>query len=88
MPIRITEFETTPNPNALKCWLDQPVSDGVKSFLNADMAAEHPLAARLFADAGLTTLLLNGDWMTINKPPAAKWPTVKKRVQAVLDELT
>ena len=88
MPIRITEFEPTPNPNALKCWLDQPVSQGVKSFLNAEMAAAHPLAARLFDEAGLTTLLLNGDWMTINKPAEAKWPTVKKRVQAVLDDAT
>ena len=28
MPCTVVEYETTPNPNALKCWLDQPISDG------------------------------------------------------------
>ena len=84
MPHTITRYETTPNPNALKCWLDRPISDRPRSFLNADMAADDPLALRLFADAGLTTLLLNGDWITINKPADAAWPAVKKAVEAAL----
>ena len=26
MGYRVTEFETTPNPNAVKCWLDGAIS--------------------------------------------------------------
>ena len=84
MPFTITRYEATPNPNALKCWLDRPISETPRSFLNAEMAGEDPLAATLFDEAGLTCLLLNGEWMTINKPADADWNAVKKRVEAVL----
>ena len=42
MPFTITEFESTPNPNAVKCWLDRPISEGPRSFLNAQMAQGDP----------------------------------------------
>lgn len=84
MPVKIVRYEPTPNPNALKCWLDQPLSENPRSFLNAEMAADDPLASRLFEQAGLTTLLINGSWMTINKPPDTNWPTVKRNVESVL----
>jgi hypothetical protein len=84
MPYEITEFETTPNPNALKCWLDRPISEGPRSFLNAEMAAEHPIAAALFAEAGVTSVLFGGDWLTVNKPAEAKWPAIKEKVRRVL----
>ena len=84
MPYRILEFETTPNPNALKCWLDGRISDGPRSFLNAEMAAGDPVAAALFAEAGVKTVLFNGDWLTVNKTPEANWRTVKTHVKRVL----
>jgi hypothetical protein len=87
MPPRIVRFESTPNPTALKCWLDSTVSDSPRSFRSSEAAREHPLACRLFDEAGLTTLLLNGSWMTINKPPEVRWPAVKNRVQQVLAAL-
>lgn len=84
MPYRITEYEDTPNPNAVKCWLDHPISDRPRSFLNAAQAAGEPLPAALFAIEGVTTLLLNGDWITVNKSPDARWSTIRKRVEQVL----
>ena len=86
MTIRITRYESTPNPNALKCVLSEPISTTPRSFLNSGMAEVDPLARRLFHEADLTTLLINGDWMTINKPDAARWPAVKRRVEQVLAE--
>jgi hypothetical protein len=86
MPFQITQFETTPNPNALKCWLDRPISDRPRSFLNSEMAGEDPIAAALFAKAGVTNVYFNGDWMTINKLPDAAWPSIKSRVRQVLAE--
>lgn len=86
MPFKITQFEPTPNPNAMKCWLDRPISDRPRSFLNRDMAGADPIAAALFAQAGVTNVYFNGDWMTVNKPPDAAWPSVKNKVAKVLAE--
>ena len=84
MAVQVTEFEDTPNPNAMKCWVDATLSDGPLSFFNAAAAAEHPLASRLFEEAGVTNVLILGDWVTICKTPKARWPAVKKKVAAVL----
>ena len=84
MPFTITEFESTPNPNAVKCWLDRPISDAPRSYFNAAMAKDDPIAAALFAEAGVTNLLFNGDWMTVNKPPDADWASIKSKVKRVL----
>ncbi len=80
----IVQFESTPNPNAVKIWLDQPISDRPRSFLNAEMASEDPIARDLFEQAGIVTALFNGQWLSVNKSPEADWPTVKKNVRAVL----
>jgi hypothetical protein len=87
MPYHVTEFEQTPNPNAVKCWLDQPISDGPRSFLNQQMAADDPIAAALFAQAGVTNVLFNGQWMTVNKPADADWASVKTKVKRILKEV-
>ena len=84
MPFTITQFETTPNPNAVKCWLDRPISDRPRSFLNAEMAREDDRAAALFDEAGAICVFFNGDWLTVNKAPDADWTTVKARVKKVL----
>lgn len=84
MPYHVTHFEPTPNPNAVKCWLDRPISQGPRSFLNAEAASADAIARALFDDAGATTVLLNGDWLTVNKPPAADWTTVKADIKRIL----
>ena len=86
MSFTITEFETTPNPNAVKCWLDRPISDHPRSFLNAKMAEQDVIAAALFAEAGVTNVLFNGDWLTINKPPDVEWSAIKPKVRRVLKD--
>lgn len=86
MTYHVIDFEITPNPNALKCWLDRPISDGPRSFLNAEMAAEDPIAKALFERAGATCVLFNGDWMTVNKSPDASWNTIKTRIRQILGE--
>jgi hypothetical protein len=88
MPYIITEFESTPNPNAVKCWLNKPISEGPRSFLRPEMAAVDPIAAALFSEAGVTTVLFNGDWLTVNKPPDAEWSTVKAKIKRVLSKAT
>ena len=86
MPYTVVEFEPTPNPNAVKCWLDKPISTVPRSFLNRDMASEDAVAIALFDLAGATTVLFNGDWITVNKPHDVSWESMKAKIKRVLAE--
>ena len=84
MPFRVSEIQPTPNPNAAKFILDHPVSEQPISFFRAAEAEGYPLAQQLFAIPGVSSLLLLGDFITVNKTPDAAWDEITKRVQAVL----
>ena len=84
MGFKVIEIQPTPNPNALKFVLDTPISQQPISFFDASAAVEHPLARRLFDIEGVTSLLLLGDFVTINKSPAARWDDIKRQAKAAL----
>ncbi len=84
MSYTVAQVQPTPNPNAAKFVLDRPVSEQPISFFNAAAAADHPLAQELFAIAGVESLLLLGDFITVNKSPAANWKDITRRVKQVL----
>ena len=84
MPFSVVEVQPTPNPNALKFVLDRPISPQPTSFFNAEAAADHPVASRLFAIQGVSSLLLLGDFVTVNKSADASWPPIRERVRQVL----
>jgi hypothetical protein len=86
MAFRVQEIQPTPNPNAAKFVLDRQIAQQPTSFFNAAQAADHPLAAALFAIPGVSSVLLLGDFVTINKAPDAKWNQITARVQAVLKD--
>jgi hypothetical protein len=86
MGFRVIEIQPTPNPNALKFVLDRQVSQQPMSFFNAEAATDHPLAKRLFEIAGVSSLLLLGDFITINKSPDGAWDDIKNQArEALLD---
>jgi NFU1 iron-sulfur cluster scaffold homolog, mitochondrial len=84
VPFVIREVLPTPNPNAMKFVLDQPVSQQPMSFLTPAAAVNHPLAQKLFDIAGVTSVFLLADFVTINKSSEAHWPDIKRNVQHVL----
>jgi hypothetical protein len=84
MPFVVSEVQPTPNPNAAKFILDRAVSEQPTSFFNAGAAKDHPLASKLFDIPGVSSLLLLGDFITVNKQPEADWKEIRRRVQAVL----
>jgi hypothetical protein len=86
MPFDVREIQPTPNPNAVKFVLDRPITDGPVSFLSAEQAVSHPIAQQLFAIPGVTSLLLLGDFVTVNKDAAASWATIKRKVKQVLSQ--
>jgi len=84
MGFTIVDIENTPNPNALKFNLNQPVSRGTLSYLNADRATGHPIAAALFAIDGVVTLMFRDDFITVNKAADADWGPIKAKVRQAL----
>ena len=87
MAFRVVEVQPTPNPNALKFLLDRPISEQPTSFLSPDAADGHSVATRLFAIPGVSSLLLLGDFVTVNKTPEASWADIRDRVRRVLSEV-
>jgi hypothetical protein len=64
--------------------LDRAVSDQPTSFFNAAAAEGHPLAKRLFSIDGVQSLLLLGDFITVNKSPQANWKEITRQVKQIL----
>lgn len=86
MPYTVTSFQPTPNPNALKCLLDRPMPEPIRSFRSAAEAEADPVARALFAVPGVTSVLISGGWLAVNKAPDSPWPPIKRAVEAVLKD--
>lgn len=84
--MKILRFESTPNPNAIKCILDRSLSDRPRSFLNADAASEDGLATEIFALGGVRNILINGDWISVNKLDDADWSRLKPALKRLVRE--
>jgi Fe-S cluster biogenesis protein NfuA len=78
---RIAEIEFTPNPNARKFVLREPLSYGVsKSFEDAQQAAGDPLAAALFAIPHVTNVFYVDHWITVTQDGKAHWPELLREI--------
>lgn len=84
MGYRVVRYQETPNPNALKVYLDRKAGEKVRSYFKAEEAGRDPMAAALFAVPGVSNVLINGDWVTVNKRPEAAWREVKAGVERAL----
>lgn len=79
--------ERTPNPNAVKFTLDRTVvAEGSASFADAEQAAAHPLAAKLFAVDGVQAVFFLSNFVTITRDPAHAWETVAPEVVNAIQE--
>jgi Scaffold protein Nfu/NifU N terminal len=84
LPYEVREVQPTPNPNALKFVLDRVIADRPTSFLDPASGKDHPIASRLFAIPGVTSLLILGDFVTVSKRPEARWADIKAKVEQTL----
>ena len=76
-------FEKTPNPNALKIVQQTPIADGIRSYRSPDNADDE-LSRSVFAIEGVRSLLINGNWMTVNKADDANWGPIKSAIEEIL----
>jgi len=84
MPYRVLAFESTPNPNALKCLVEPRPADIPRSYRSSEEAGDDALAGALFAVPGVTALLIHAAFITVTKSPDARWPAIRAGVERAL----
>lgn len=96
--VRVIGFESTPNPNALKCLIEGDASgrdveghapsirDGpARSYRSVEEATGDGLAEALFALDGVTNVLVMSGWVTVCKRADAAWKTLKPKLKRVIE---
>ena len=72
---RISEIEDTPNPNAVKFILWEPLTWGrPHSYENAEQAQGDPLALALFDIEHVSNVFYVDKWLTVTQDGEADWP--------------
>jgi NFU1 iron-sulfur cluster scaffold homolog, mitochondrial len=71
---KISDIEETPNPNAVKFILREPVSNGVaRSFHSSTQAESDPLAKSLFEVGHVVSVLYMDRMITVEKDDEGDW---------------
>lgn len=78
---KIAEIEGTPNRNALKFILKEPLTWGVtRSYDNAEQAKGDPLAEALFDIDHVTNVFYVDRWITVTQDGGADWQDLAREV--------
>ncbi len=84
---RIAEIEHTPNPNARKFILREPLTFGVaRSYESAEQANGDALAAQIFANPHVTNLYYVDHWLTVTQDGTADWPDLLRELAVHIRE--
>jgi NFU1 iron-sulfur cluster scaffold homolog, mitochondrial len=71
---KISDIQETPNPNAVKFILREPVSNGVAfQFDSPEKAQDDPLAKSLFEIGNVVSVFYMGNMITTEKEDSADW---------------
>ena len=78
---KIDNIEETPNPNAVKFILKEPVTSGTtRSFHGAQEASTDPLARALFEVGEVVSVFYMDKMITVEKEDAADWDDLLPRL--------
>ena len=78
---KIAEIEDTPNPNAVKFILKEPLTWGIaRSYDNAEQAKDDALASTLFDIEHVTNVFYVDRWLTVTQDGKADWPELVRKV--------
>jgi Fe-S cluster biogenesis protein NfuA len=82
---KIAEIEDTPNPNAVKFTLHEPLSWGIShSYENAEQAKDDVLASKLFDIEHVSNVFYVDRWITVTQDGSADWPELKRLIAVPL----
>ena len=78
---KISDIEDTPNPNAKKFILKEPLTWGItRSYDNAGQAMDDLLAASIFDIEHVTNVFYVDHWLTVTQDGSADWQDLLRRV--------
>ena len=84
---KIAEIEPTPNPNAMKFILKEPLTWGItRSYDSADKAQDDKLAAALFDIEHVTNVFYVDHWITVTQDGQADWQELKRALAGPIRE--
>ena len=84
---KISEIEGTPNPNAMKFILKEPLTWGItRSYDNAAQAEGDPLAAALFDIEHVTNVFYVDHWLTVTQDGETEWPELLRKLAPPIRE--
>jgi hypothetical protein len=77
--------EATPNPNSLKFSTNRTLWEGrAQTFSDPVQAFASPLARDLLGIAGVKSIFLLRDFVTVSREPGADWAPIAARVEEAL----
>jgi NFU1 iron-sulfur cluster scaffold homolog, mitochondrial len=78
---KISDIQETPNPNAVKFILKEPVSHGTShSFKNAEDAVDDAIAAPIFNIGDVVSVFYMDKMITVEKTDDAEWDEILPRL--------
>jgi Fe-S cluster biogenesis protein NfuA len=78
---KIAEIEPTPNPNAMKFILREPLTWGItRSYDSADQANGDSLASRLFQIEHVVNVFYVDHWITVTQDGKADWQELMRKL--------
>lgn len=84
---KIAEIEPTPNPNAMKFVLKDPLTWGItRSYDRPEQAADDTLAAALFAIDHVTNVFYVDHWITVTQDGMADWKELLRELAVPIRE--
>lgn len=88
--MKIAEIEHTPNPNAMKFVLNEPLTNGftTRSFDSPEEAEAVPLARRIFEIDHVISVYFADRWLTVTQDGGASWPELMRQIAVPIREAT
>ncbi len=84
---KIAEIEPTPNPNAMKFVLRDPLTWGVsRSFDTTEQAQSDPLASALFEIEHVTNVFYVDHWITVTQDGKGDWQELMRKLAVPIRE--
>ena len=84
---KIAEIEPTPNPNAMKFVLKDPLTWGIsRSYDNIEAAKDDPLASKLFDIEHVTNVFYVDHWITVTQDGQADWQELMRKLAVPIRE--
>lgn len=83
--MKIVSVVTTPNPDALKFTVDcELLKEGSRSFTSLSASEQDPIASKVFALGGVTSVFYMANFVTVNKKSDVDWGPLENAIIDVL----